>query len=106
MDVVNRNHLLTELRRLRPEGTALVFEELITGFTEEDSRNPGIARDLVTWLDDDEVAIREMAFWHLQFLTGGLKFDYSLSDSSKARKAGVQRWRNQVQRNGGTLPTR
>lgn len=98
----NREKLKAELsKRFTPVDADTVYR-LLWGFNEDDARNPIISRQLVDWMDHDEVAIRELAFHHVQRLTKK-DFNYRPNVPPAERQMAVYRWRQHI-RNGALLP--
>ena len=75
---------------------------LLWGFDKSDGTGRETSRQLVDWLAVDHVAIREMAFYHVERMTGR-KYEYRPDAPAGRRMAAVARWRAHVQRGGGVL---
>ncbi len=98
----NRQLLRAELARHLLASDAEAIYRLLWGFNHQDAMNPATSRMLVNWLDHEQVAIRELAFWHMQRLTG-LKHDYSPVIPPGQRRVAVERWNTHLEKKGGAL---
>lgn len=83
------------------EGLSETLYLLLMGFNSEDANDEIVAMQLVEWLDHPEPVVRELAFYHVKRLSGGLKMNYVPTHSSGQRAGAVKRWRDFVSRNGG-----
>lgn len=75
---------------------------VLWGFNHDDAKSSARSQMLVGWLEHEQIAIRELAFWHVQRLTG-LKHDYSPINPPGQRRAAVERWRMHLDKKGGAL---
>lgn len=75
---------------------------LLWGFNVEDAGNPEQSKQLIEWLKDDEIAVRELAFFYVSKLTARTH-DYLPMAPQAERKSAVQRWEEYLKRNNGTL---
>ena len=102
LDAAHGESLRTELQnRFRP-ADADAMERLLWGFSDQDARNQVVSEELVEWLAHDEIAIRELAFFHIQRLTER-KFDYRPNDPVAQRTRAVQNWRRHVSEQGALV---
>jgi len=62
----------------------------------------GKGEELVSYLDNETLAYRVLAFYNLEKLSGGVKFSYRPYDSAPKRQAAVARWKERLQT--GLLP--
>jgi hypothetical protein len=83
------------------EGLSETLYLLLMGFNSEDAHDEIVAMQLVEWLDHPEPVVRELAFYHVKRLSGGLKMNYVPTHTAGQRAGAVQRWRDFVSRNGG-----
>ncbi len=83
------------------EGLSETLYLLLMGFNSEDAKDEIVAMQLVEWLDHPEPIVREMSFYHVRRLSGGLKMNYVPTHTSSQRAGAVKRWRDFVSRNGG-----
>ena len=102
LDPHNRQLLKAELAKHFLPSDADAVYRLLWGFDHADAKTPALSRTLVGWLDSDQVAIRELAFVHIQRLTG-LKHEYSPINPPAQRRAAVDRWYNHLEKKGGVL---
>ena len=75
---------------------------LLWGFDKSDGSGRETSRQLVDWLAFDHVAIREMAFYHVERITGR-KYEYRPNAPAGRRMAAVARWRAHLERGDGVL---
>ena len=102
VDPQNRQLLKTEIaRHLLPTDAEAVYR-LLWGFSHEDAKNSATSHMLVNWLESEQIAIRELAFGHVQRLTG-LKHEYSPITPAGQRRAAVERWNMHLEKKGGAL---
>jgi len=98
----NAEQLQTELEnRFRVE-EAQAINRLLWGYSAEDARNPVVSEDLINWLGHDEIAIRELAFYHVLRLTGR-RYDYRPNDPAPHRAVAIDRWRTYLSDTGALL---
>jgi hypothetical protein len=83
------------------EGLSETLYLLLMGFNSEDAHDEIVAMQLVEWLDHPEPVVRELAFYHVKRLSGGLKMNYVPTHTAGQRAGAVKRWRDFVSRNGG-----
>jgi hypothetical protein len=102
LDPRNRVLLKAELaKHFLPTDAEAVYR-LLWGFDHSDAKAPVTSRALVGWLESEQLAIRELAFFHIQRLTG-LKHEYSPITPFAQRQAAVQRWYSHLEKKGGAL---
>ena len=78
--------------------------ELLWGYSMVDARDKTISAQLVAWMDHKEIAIRELAFFHVSRLVGRTTaHGYRASLADSPRNAALMGWRNHVEKNGGQL---
>lgn len=102
LDPRHRTLLKAELAKYFLPSDAEAVYRLLWGFDADDAKTPAISRSLVGWLDSEQLAIRELAFFHVQRLTG-LKHEYSPINPPGQRRAAVDRWYNHLEKKGGAL---
>ncbi len=100
----NARLLREEIDRVFRNADVDVVYELLWGYDADDARDPMTSRRLVQWLAHDDLAIRELAFFHVFNLTGGRRNDYRPNDRLTQRQASVVRWEDLVERQGALLP--
>lgn len=102
LDPRNRPLLKAELAKYFLPSEAEAVYRLLWGFDASDAKDPATSRTLVGWLDSEQLAIRELAFFHVQRLTG-LKHEYSPINPPGQRRAAVDRWYSHIEKKGGAL---
>ena len=98
----NGEKLKTQIGKFFPASDVETLYQLIWGFNEEDAHQGLISSQLVDWLEHGQVAVRELAFYHVHRLTDRT-YDYRSSNSPSQRKSAVNRWRNHVSREGALI---
>ena len=102
LDPRNRVLLKAELAKHFLPSDADAVYRLLWGFDQSDAKTPATSRTLVGWLESEQLAIRELAFFHVQRLTG-LKHEYSPINPPGQRRAAVERWYSHLEKKGGAL---
>lgn len=102
LDPKNRQLLKAELAKHFLPSDAEAVYRLLWGFNLQDAKNPATSKMLVGWLDSEHIAIRELAFFHIQQLTD-LKHEYSPNNPPGQRRAAVDRWYSHLDKKGGAL---
>jgi hypothetical protein len=98
----NAEGLQAELQnRFRAEEAQAIYR-LLWGYSGEDARNPVVAEDLINWMGHNEIAIRELAFFHVLRLTGR-RYDYRPNDPAPNRAVAIDRWRTYLSETGALL---
>jgi hypothetical protein len=87
----NRTLLHRELSKHFKAEDADVIYEMLWGYSEADARGKRMSGRLVDWLAHDEIAVRELAIYHLQRLTNR-RFDFRANASASQRLASQKRW--------------
>jgi hypothetical protein len=99
----NKDLLKAELdKRLPPEDAETAFK-LLWGFDADDARNLATSMQLIDWMGDPEIWIRELAFYHVSRLTDK-RHDYRPNATALQLKSTLKRWRDHVTREKGLLP--
>lgn len=99
----NRELLKTEIsKKFYPE-TADDLYRLIWGYQESDARSKQTSNQLVDWLESDELAVRELAFYHIKRLTGR-KLDFDSRGTPMHRNSSIQTIRKILDKDGTLLP--
>jgi len=78
------------------------IDRLLWGFGKKDARNRETSLQLIRWLGSSDIAVRELAFYHIYRLTGR-KYDYRPNLPPIQRNAAISRWLNHVEKFGGLL---
>jgi hypothetical protein len=77
---------------------AEIIMHLLHSVSEADAAKPETYQKLVGYLDHENLAIRDLAFWHLTLLVpeGAKSINYDPAADSEKRKQGVEQWRKLV----------
>ena len=103
-DPNNTALLEMEVARIFPDEDVDKVVELLWGYKESDAKDPAISRQLLEWMDHNEIAIRELAFYHVSQLTARHNaHGYRASLADAPRNAALMGWRSQIEKNGGQL---
>ncbi|WP_437229131.1 hypothetical protein SH661x_001272 [Planctomicrobium sp. SH661] len=78
------------------------LERLLWGYSVQDAANPHVSRQLLDWMKDDQIAIRQLAFENVSRLVGKT-YDYLPMAPPAERRAALGRWDEYLKRSGGTL---
>jgi hypothetical protein len=89
-------------RHFHPDEAEAAYR-LLWGFNEADARDPDASNELVTWLSSESLAIRELAFFNVQRLTGR-RYDYRPNGIPAHRKSAVNQWLRHLEKDGALLP--
>lgn len=100
--VLNKELLREELAQSVREESVPVFEKLIWGFSPQDAQDPEVSRQMIDWMKDDQVAIRQLAFEFVSRVTGR-SYDYLPIAPLVQRRSALSRWEEFLKRNGGVL---
>ncbi len=100
--VQNKELLREELAQSVREESIPVYEKLIWGFSSQDARDPEVSRQMIDWMKDDQVAIRQLAFEFVSSVTGR-SYDYLPMAPLSERRSSLSRWEDFLKRNGGVL---
>ena len=99
----NKELLKVELAKRFPPEDAKVVDQLLWGFDESDARNKVTSMQLIDWMADPEIAIRELAFYQVYRLTGKTR-EYQADASPVKLQSSLRSWREHVKKDGGLLP--
>jgi hypothetical protein len=85
-------------RKLFPPEKADIVLGLLHSFSREDVARPQTYDRLVGYLNHDNLAVRDLALWHLALLTPDIARDitYRPTDPPEARAAAVAQWRKRL----------
>lgn len=73
---------------------------LLWGYSQDDATDEATANQLILWLSNKHVAIRELAFIYVQQLSGR-EFNYRPLGSTSQRNSAIRRWKSYVEKNEG-----
>jgi hypothetical protein len=102
-DPANKDRLKAELDKQFPPEEAETVYRLLWGFNADDARDEKTSRQLVDWMGDPEIWIRELAFYHVSRLTEK-RHDYRPNASLLQLKSTLKRWDEHLKREKGLLP--
>ncbi len=89
-----------ELAKVFPKDDADAVYRLLWGYTKDDATDKAASTQLVLWLGNNHVVIRELAFYYVQQLAGQ-KHSYHPLSAPAQRNAAIRRWRDHVEKKGG-----
>ncbi len=106
-DPGNKDILRTELENNLHGDAADIVYKLLWGYDENDLAKrtplPTPSQRLLEWLGHGEIAVRELAFYHLYRLTGR-KYDYRPLNSAAQRNIAINRWQSYLDKEGALIP--
>ena len=88
-------------KRFAPKEADIVLR-LLWGFSEEDLTDRATSEQLVMWLDDNSLIVREAAFYHIYRLTA-TKYDYVALRPQVQRRAAINRWEERIKEEGALI---
>jgi hypothetical protein len=101
----NGDLLAEEVARVYPDDEVDPIIRLVWGYAPADARDPEISAQLVQWLRHPDIAIRQMAFFHILKLTRGeVTYRYLPDRSESQRESAIRQWENHINRVGALLP--
>ena len=93
-----------EVERIFPDDDVTDVVYLLWGYSMEDARDKTTSAQLIAWMNHKEIAIRELAFYHVSRLVGRTTaHGYRASLADSPRNAALMGWRNHLEKNGGQL---
>jgi hypothetical protein len=98
----NRELLKAELAQTYPPNDADVVYRLLWGFSQEDARDKAKSQQLLDWMADPDLSIRELAFTHVSRLTGKTH-DYRASNKPQQLQPALRSWQQHITREGALL---
>jgi hypothetical protein len=101
-DEQNGRQLQSELANRFREKEAAALYRLLWGYSPADARNAFVSAELVDWMADEEIAIRELAAYHVHHLTGR-HLGYRADRRPDERETVVRRWREHLEETGALL---
>lgn len=91
---------LVELRWREADATAII--RLIWGFNSFDAQNPTTSKELIDWMGHEDIAVRELAFFHVQRLTNRT-YSFRSQNSLPQRHVSLERWKDHLKREGALV---
>lgn len=99
-----REALLTaEAAKVFPDADVPYVVTLLWGFAPGSARDPQVSRLLVDLLSHEDIAIRELAFFHVLQMTGKT-YSYKPILPKGQRDSSVLRWDEHLKKNGALMP--
>jgi hypothetical protein len=95
--------LKAELAKKFPSDDAAIVYELLWGYDVDDAHNKDTSLKLIEWMGNQELAIRELAFYHVYRLSKK-DYDYRAGYSAAKNRTPLNRWLAHVKKDGGLLP--
>jgi hypothetical protein len=102
MSPENGKRLPELLKKSFYENEVATVARLLWGYNKDDAENLTTANQLVDLLDNDNIAIRELAFHNIYRLTGQ-RLQYRANLRSDLREVAVNRWRRHVKDQNGLV---
>lgn len=102
-DPAHADLLRADLAMMFRDDDATAVDELLWGYNQDDGRDAATSARLVDWLGSDEVAIRELALFHIKMITGRDN-DFHPTAPLAQREAAIGRWQEFLRRNGSLVP--
>jgi len=94
--------LKQELEKVFRQEFVPIIDRLLWGFSDHDARDANQSRQLLDWMKDDQIAIRQLAYEFVSRVTGKT-YDYSPMAPVTERRAAITRWEDYLRRGNGTL---
>ena len=88
-------------KRFAPKEADIVLR-LLWGYSEADLTDRATSEQLVMWLDDNSLIVREAAFYHIYRLTA-TKYDYVALRPPAQRRAAINRWEERIKEEGALI---
>jgi len=94
--------LLEEVERTFPDDEIPIIVRLLWGYRAQDLRSPMISRQLLDWMQHEDIAIRELAFYQVTRWSERT-YNYRPLLPPPERKAAILRWEDHMKRFGAIL---
>ena len=99
----NKELLKAELAKRFPPDDADVIYRLLWGFDVDDAYDKITSLQLIDWMGNPELAIRELAFYQVYRLTKR-DLDYRAGKTAAQNRTPLRRWQEHVKKDSGLLP--
>lgn len=96
-DPAYAEELLEEVERSFPDEEIPIIIRLLWGYQEQDLRNPMISRQLLEWMQHEDIAVRELAFYQVTRWSERT-YNYRPLLPPPERKAAILRWEDHLKR--------
>ncbi|QDT56504.1 hypothetical protein Pan44_45590 [Caulifigura coniformis] len=93
-----------EVNRVFRDQEAPIVVKLLWGVTDQEARDEAASLQVVEWLANDDIAIRELAFYEVLRLANR-DLSYRPQNAVGQREPAIMRWRDLVRRNKGLVPS-
>ncbi len=93
-----------EAAKVFPDADVPYVAMLLWGFSPAAARDPQISRQLIELMSHEDIAIRELAFFHVESMTGKT-YSYKPILPKGQRDAAIGRWDEHLKKVGALLPT-
>jgi len=103
-DPARETLLNEEAAKVFPDADVPYVATLLWGFTSAAARDPQVSRQLVELMSHEDIAIRELAFFHVEAMTGKT-YSYKPILPKGQRDAAIGRWDEHLRKVGALLPT-
>ncbi|MDA0834423.1 MAG: hypothetical protein O3A29_14185 [Planctomycetota bacterium] len=95
------DELKAALQKYFPQNSDILYR-LLWGFNSEDLQQKQVSQQLVDWLSHDNLIVRELSFLYIRTLTGKTN-EYRPNGPANQRSLSVNRWQNQIDRDGALI---
>jgi hypothetical protein len=102
-DAQRGDALRDETAKVFPDADVRIVTTLLWGFGDGAARDPQISRQLIDWLAHDDIAIRELAYFHVLAMTAK-NHNYKPLLPKPQRDAAITRWDEHLKKYGALLP--
>ncbi len=93
--------MLTEMKNYFFDETPDTIYRLLWGYRPGDATDAAVGKQLVNWLDHDNLVVRELAFHWAKTLSGGRDYGYRpYVESKQDRSSAIERWENHINNTG------
>lgn len=99
----NKESLKIELSKRFPPEEAEPVYKLLWGYDLDDARNKEISLQLVDWMGNPEISIRELAYYQVSRLTDK-RHDYRPNGTPVQLRSALKHWQQHIDKVGALLP--
>ncbi|WP_166827696.1 hypothetical protein [Thalassoroseus pseudoceratinae] len=93
--------MLAEMKNYFFDETPDTIYRLLWGYRPAEASDAEVAKQLVAWLDHDNMVVRELAFYWAKTLSGGRDYGYRpFVESKQERSSAVGRWKDHINNTG------
>ncbi len=98
----NGARLNIELQERFRADDAETINRLLWGYSTADAKDKFTSKELVEWMEHDQIAVRELAAYYIHKLTNR-SFGYRAGLNPKNREPNVRRWKDHIDRTGALI---